>query len=68
MTLTEHMMDKSFDDDRRNMFEQVKSLLISKLMTIQKTVKGINLQKEIESVKEWNFDFLNQQQIITGTE
>ena len=35
MTMTEHMMDRSFDDDRRNMFEQVKSLLLSKLMTIQ---------------------------------
>lgn len=53
-------MDRSFDDDRRNMFEQVKSLLLSKLMTIELTVKGVSLKKEIDEVKEWNFDSLNQ--------
>ena len=50
------MMDRSFEDDRRNMFEQIKSLLIAKLMVIQKTVVGINLQKEIKEVQEWNYD------------
>lgn len=34
MTVTEHMMERSFDDDKRNMFEQIKSLLIAKLQVI----------------------------------
>jgi hypothetical protein len=49
------MMDRSFDDDRRNMFEQVKSLLVAKIMVIQKTV-NINLAKEIKEVQEWTYD------------
>jgi len=32
--VTENMMDRSFEDDRRNLFEQVKSLLIAKLQSI----------------------------------
>jgi hypothetical protein len=51
LTVTEHMMDRSFEDDRRNMFEQIKSLMIAKLQTIIRTVKGIELQKEIDSLK-----------------
>jgi len=43
LTVTEHMMDRSFEDDRRNMFEQIKSLMIAKLQTIVRTVKGIDL-------------------------
>lgn len=31
LTVTEHMMDRSFEDDRRNMFEQIKSILVSKM-------------------------------------
>lgn len=56
VTQTEHMMDRSFEDERRNMFEQIKSLLIAKLQIIQKTVKGINIMKELENVKEWNYE------------
>ena len=43
MTVTEHMMDRSFEDDRRNMFEQIKSILISKMQVIQQTIKQIDL-------------------------
>lgn len=59
LTITEHMMEKSFDDDKRNLFEQVKALLLAKLQIIQRTVKGININKEIESVKAWNFDIIS---------
>ena len=52
-------MDRSFDDDRRNMFEQIKSLLVAKLIVIQKTVSGINLAKEIKEVQDWNYDGFN---------
>jgi len=31
-------------------------LLIAKLQIIQKTVKGINIMKELENVKEWNHE------------
>jgi len=31
-------------------------LLIAKLQIIQKTVKGINIMKELENVKEWNYE------------
>jgi len=34
ITVTENLMDKSFDDERRNMFEQIKSLLIAKIQTV----------------------------------
>lgn len=30
-TVTENMMDKSFDDERKNFFEQIKSLLVAKI-------------------------------------
>jgi hypothetical protein len=44
------MLDRSFDDERRNMFEQIKSLLVAKIMVVQKTVLGINLTKELKEV------------------
>jgi Na+/alanine symporter len=50
------MLDRSFDDDRRNMFEQIKSLLVAKIMVVQKTVLGINLTKELKEVQEWSYD------------
>ena len=56
------MMDRSFEDERRNMFEQIKSLLISKMLIIQKTIKGINILKELARVKEWNYDQFTQNQ------
>ena len=62
VTGTENMMDRSFEDERRNMFEQIKSLLISKMLIIQKTIKGINISKELARVKEWNYDQFTQNQ------
>lgn len=58
LTITEHMMEKSFDDDKRNIFEQIKALLLSKLQIIQRTLKGINISKEIENVRNWNYEQL----------
>ena len=34
VSMTENLMDKSFDDDKRNLFEQIKSLLVAKLQAI----------------------------------
>ena len=58
-SVTEHMMDKSFDDDRRNTFEQVKALLIAKLQTISSTLNDIDLSQEIENIKGWDYDLMH---------
>jgi hypothetical protein len=36
-------MDKSYDDERRSFIEQIKSLLIAKIDSISKTIRGIDL-------------------------
>jgi hypothetical protein len=36
-------MDRSYDDERRGIIEQIKSLLVAKIDTIQKTINGIDL-------------------------
>lgn len=56
LTITENVMEKSFDDDKRNLFEQIKSLLLAKLQIIQKTVQGINIAQELEHVSSWSFE------------
>ena len=50
-------MDRSFEDDRRNMFEQVKSLLLAKLTTIEMTLGGHRIVREcVEEVRSWSYD------------
>ena len=46
-------MDKSYDDERRNLIEQIKSLLVAKIDSIHKTIYSIDLNKELNSIKNW---------------
>ena len=46
-------MDRSYDDERRGLIEQIKSLLIAKIDTIQKTINGIDLQRELSNIRNW---------------
>lgn len=46
-------MDKSYDDERRSLIEQIKSLLVAKIDAINKTLTGIDLQKELNSIRNW---------------
>jgi hypothetical protein len=46
-------MDKSYDDERRSLVEQIKSLLVAKIDAISKTIVGIDLQKELTNIKNW---------------
>jgi len=47
-------MDRSFDDERRNMVESIKSLLLAKIMAINKTVPELGLcETYIEKVNNW---------------
>lgn len=50
------MMDHSYEDERRNIVEQIKSLLIAKIDTIHKTIPDIDLHAELVSVKNWRLD------------
>ena len=45
--------DKSYDDERRSLIEQIKSLLVAKIEAISKTVSGIDLNRELSSIKNW---------------
>lgn len=40
-------MDRSYDDEKRTFIEQIKSLLIAKIDAIHKTIRGIDLQREV---------------------
>ena len=46
-------MDRSYDDERRNLIEQIKSLLIAKIDAIHKTMVGVDLNKELTSIRNW---------------
>lgn len=46
-------MDKSYDDERRNLIEQIKSLLVAKIDSIHKTIKDIDLTRELTNIKNW---------------
>jgi hypothetical protein len=44
------------DDDRRNtLIEQIQALLVAKLSVIKKTLPNMDIDKEIERIKSWNF-------------
>lgn len=49
-------MDKSYDDERRSLIEQIKSLLIAKIDAINKTLHGIDLYKYLKSIKNWKIN------------
>jgi hypothetical protein len=46
-------MDRSYDDERRNLIEQIKNLLIAKIDIIQKTISGIDLQRDLVNIRNW---------------
>ena len=50
--------NKSFDDDRRNLLEGIKSILLSKVEAIHKAIAGVKLTNEIQRIKEWRTDTL----------
>lgn len=49
-------MDHSYDDERKNLIEQIKSLLVAKIDSIHKTMIGIDLSKELNSVRNWKVE------------
>ena len=55
-------MDRSYDDERRTFIEQIKSLLIAKIDAIHNTIKGIDMQREIQNIKNWNINEVVAQQ------
>jgi len=48
--------DKSYEDDRRNLIESIKNILIAKLEAIQKTVPLLDLTTYLNKIKGWRFD------------
>jgi len=46
-------MDRSYEDERKNLVEQIKSLLVAKIDSIHKTVQGVDLTKELTQVRAW---------------
>lgn len=50
---SEDFLDRSYDDERRSLVEQIKNLLIAKIDAIQKSVMTIDLAKELNSIKNW---------------
>lgn len=55
-------MDRSYDDERRTFIEQIKSLLIAKIDAIHKTIRGIDLQREVQNIKNWKINEVVTQQ------
>jgi len=44
------------DDDRRNtLIEQIQGLLVAKLNLIKRSLPNLDIEKEIERIKSWNF-------------
>ena len=48
--------DKSYEDDRRNLIESIKNILIAKLEAIQKTIPLLDLTSYLTKIKGWRFD------------
>lgn len=46
-------MDRSYDDERRNLIEQIKSVLIAKIDSIHKTIAGLDLTRELNNIRNW---------------
>ncbi|CAI2387720.1 unnamed protein product [Moneuplotes crassus] len=47
------LMYKVHDDDKRNHSEHIKTLLIAKLDVINQSVKGLNIEHEINKIEAW---------------
>ena len=45
--------NKSYEDERRNLIEGIKSLLLSKVQAIEKMISGLDLQQPWNMIKDW---------------
>lgn len=54
-------LDKSYEDERRNLIEQIKNVLAAKLEAVQKTVNGMQLNEHIANIRRWRADAFPQQ-------
>ena len=52
--------DKSYEDERRNLVESIKSILSAKVEAVQKTVNGMQLEQCIANIRSWKFDWFQQ--------
>lgn len=52
--------DKSYEDERRNLVESIKSILSAKVEAVQKTVNGMQLEQCISNIRGWRFDWAQQ--------
>ena len=50
VSLSTDLMDRSFDDERRNSVEQIKSIFLAKLESIAKTVPQFDVEPTIQAV------------------
>ena len=48
--------DKSFEDDRRNLIDSIRNVLVAKIQSIQKTVNGLKLGEPLECLTNWKID------------
>lgn len=60
-------MDRSYDDERRNLIEQIKSLLVAKIDSIHKTMVGVDLNKELTNIKNWKIVEPPQMQLVMNS-
>ena len=53
---------KLYDDEKRNTSEYIKNLLVAKLDVINQTVKGLNIDTEIDKIMNWRMidDFVSE--------
>ena len=48
--------NRSFEDDRHNLIESIKSILIAKIEAIHKVVEGLDLIPDVQRVKDFRSD------------
>jgi hypothetical protein len=48
--------NRSYEDDRRNMIESIRSILLAKVDAIEKLIQGVDLQASQACIKEWHND------------
>ena len=54
------LLEKSYEDERKNLLEQIQNLLISKLQTITKIIPGMQLSQELTTIQGWKInDIIN---------
>jgi hypothetical protein len=56
------LMYKVFDDEKKNHSEFIRNLLMAKLDVINQTVKGLNIEYEINKIENWKMidDFVSE--------